>query len=607
MQTDNTIAKIIREVHTIYSECGEGELASYIPELMRANPDWYGISVITTDGYQYQVGDWQQEFTIQSVSKAFTYGMILDEHGIDYVESKIGVEPSGEAFNSISLDPGTGRPRNPMINAGAIAAVGQVFGDSLDSRFNRILRKFSEYAGRELTFDRNVYVSESATGFRNRAIANLLRSFNIIDDAVTETVEVYFKQCSILVNCADLAVMGGTLANGGINPVSKERVIKLENVDKVLSVMSTCGMYDYSGTWIYEVGLPAKSGVGGGVVGVLPGQLGLAVFSPLLDSKGNSVRGVRTFRDLSKRFNLHLFNFPSISDNALRRIYHLGEISSSRRRPVDQREVLTEYGHTTTVFELQGDLFLSALERLVRAVKRVWETTNFYIFDLKRVGLIDIATHGLVLNIVLEMIEAEKVLIIVDPNQILDRNQFVEAKLKTPFADELDDALEFCENKLMAKYLPHDVSTEPLELAEIETFLGFSPEEMLIVNELAERVEFPRGAHIIYQGTAAESMYFLASGAVSVCLHREISIRPERLAGFFPGVVFGEMGLFDHRPRSADVYADIDSVCYRITQESLMKLRLRHPLIYSHLVEQLLQDISERLRVSNKEVSMLKA
>jgi glutaminase len=606
MQTENTIAKIIREVHDRYKECGEGALADYIPELTRANPDWYGISVFTTDGFQYQVGDWKQEFTIQSVSKAFTYGMILDDHGIDFVETKIGVEPSGEAFNSISLDPGTGRPRNPMINAGAIAAVGQVDGKDMDTRFRRILHKFSEYAGRQLSFDQDVYQSESDTGFRNRAIANLLRSFNIIDDPVTETVEVYFKQCSILVNCADLALMGGTLANGGVNPVTRKRVIKLENVDKVLSVMSTCGMYDYSGTWIYEVGLPAKSGVGGGVVGVLPGQLGLAVFSPKLDIKGNSVRGVRTFRDLSKRFNLHLFNFPSISDNAIRRVYHLGEVASSRRRGSEQRRVLREHGNCTTVFELQGDLFVSAVERLIRAEKRVWDTTQYYVFDLKRAGLIDQATQGILQDIAEEIASAGKVLIMVDPNKLLDRETFLGDHLETPFSDELDDALEYCENRIVANYLPESIPTAPLKLGEMETFADFSEEELAILESLVEWTEFPRGTRIVQQGAPSDAMYFLALGAVSICLQRENSVRTERLAGFFPTVVIGEMGVIDKQTRSADVWADEDSICYKLTAESLERLRDEHPRVYCHLLEQLLRDMSERLRNSNREVSLLK-
>ncbi|MEM7312285.1 MAG: glutaminase A, partial [Planctomycetota bacterium] len=353
---DNTILRIISDLHQKHRTCNEGNLADYIPELARANPDWFGISVVTADGATYAVGDAEEQFTIQSISKAFTYGMVLDEHGVEEVRSRIGVEPSGEAFNSISLDPVTGRPLNPMINAGAIAATGMVRGSGLDQRFEKIRALFSQYADDELSVDENVYNSESATGFRNRAIANLLRNFEMLDDPVDESVEIYFKQCSILVNCRQLAVMGACLANGGVNPISGERVLNAENIDQVLSVMSTCGMYDYSGEWIVSVGLPAKSGVGGGVVGVLPGQLGVAVFSPLLDAKGNSVRGLRTFEELSRLFNLHLFNFPAISDQVIRRVYKLSEVGSHRQRVMKHHEAITKHGDSVTVIEMQGDL-----------------------------------------------------------------------------------------------------------------------------------------------------------------------------------------------------------------------------------------------------------
>jgi len=268
----SVISQIIKQLHETYRSLDGGDLADYIPELAKADPDWFGICIITADGHIYEVGDSDQEFTIQSVSKAFSYGMILDEFGFDAVSKRIGVEPSGEAFNSISLDPETGRPLNPMINAGAITATGMVPGKDFEERFEKVRSRFSEFAARDLRVDESVYQSESRTGFRNRAIANLLRNFEMLDDPVDEAVEVYFKQCSILVNCRDLAVMAASLANEGMNPITHKRVLEPENVEKVLSVMSTCGMYDYSGEWIFNVGLPAKSGVGGGILGGLPGQ-----------------------------------------------------------------------------------------------------------------------------------------------------------------------------------------------------------------------------------------------------------------------------------------------------------------------------------------------
>ena len=283
-----------------YRDCREGAPASYIPELANVDPDRFGICVATIDGHVYEVGDARHRFTIQSISKPFVYGLALDDHGSEVMARKVGVEPSGDAFNAISLRPEDGRPLNPMINAGAIATTGQVRAADATERMSRILAMFGRYVGRPLDVDEAVYESEARTGHRNRAIGHLLRNYEVLTDDPTPTVDVYFRQCAILVDCRDLALMAATLANRGVNPLTGERAIKAESVDSVLSVMASCGMYDSSGGWIYEVGMPAKSGVGGGVLAVLPGQFGIGVFSPRLDRQGNSVRAVRVCADLSR-------------------------------------------------------------------------------------------------------------------------------------------------------------------------------------------------------------------------------------------------------------------------------------------------------------------
>ena len=249
-----------------YMDLKQGAVASYIPELTKADPEWFGIALVTIDGRVYQVGDTQQAFTIQSISKAVTYGIALEDHGVESVMRKIDVEPSGEAFNSISLEPGTGRPRNAMINAGAIAAMSFIAGDSPEAKQKRTLDAYKNYLGHEVSIDEAVYRSEKSTGHRNRAIAYLLRNSNIIESDPDVLLDLYFRQCSILVNCRDLAILAATLANGGVNPITGVSALKGRFVPKVLSVMTSCGMYDYSGAWIYEVGMPAKSGVGGGII-----------------------------------------------------------------------------------------------------------------------------------------------------------------------------------------------------------------------------------------------------------------------------------------------------------------------------------------------------
>ena len=297
----------LREVHQEFAALKDGAVATYIPELAKADPDWFGICLVTANGAVYEIGDTGQPFTIQSISKPFVYGLAMEDNGRNGVLEKVSTEPTGDAFNSISLEPGSGRPRNPMINAGAIATAGLVEGRTANGRFKRVLDTFGVYAGRDLTLDEAVYRSESETGHRNRAIGHMLRNFDILTTDPMPVVELYFKQCSISVTCRDLGTMAATLANRGVNPVTGKQAIRGEYVESVLSVMETCGMYDYAGEWAYRVGIPSKSGVGGGIVGVIPGHFGIGIFSPPLDAKGNSVRGIQVCQELSERYGLHAF------------------------------------------------------------------------------------------------------------------------------------------------------------------------------------------------------------------------------------------------------------------------------------------------------------
>ena len=279
-----------------------GEVAAYIPELARADPADFGIAITTAEGEIHVVGDTEVPFTIQSISKALLYGMALEDNGPEAVLAKVGVEPTGEAFNSIRLQDGSGNPFNPMVNAGAIATTGLLTGGDTAAKLERILDTFGRYAGRALAVDEAVYRSERDTGHRNRAIAHLLRNFSVIGDDPEGVLDLYFHQCSVLVTCRDLAMMGATLANKGVNPVTGVRAVEERHVASVLSVMATCGMYDFAGEWLFDVGLPAKSGVAGGILAVLPGQLGIGIFSPPLDARGNSVRGIRVCHELSSGF-----------------------------------------------------------------------------------------------------------------------------------------------------------------------------------------------------------------------------------------------------------------------------------------------------------------
>lgn len=292
----------ILEEHAVVTD---GALADYIPELACVDPTGCGLSVSSSDGFVYESGDAGVEFTMQSISKPFTYALALDQIGDTAVDAKVGVEPSGEAFNEISVDDKTKIPKNPMINAGAIAAVALIPGATPDARSGLIREFYSACAGRQLQLDDDVYRSESAAGSRNRAIAYMLDSFGALEADPDEVLDVYYRQCSLKVTCTDLARMAASLARGGVNPLTGRRVTDTQVVQRTLSVMLTCGMYDAAGDWVSAVGMPAKSGVGGGIVAVLPGQLGIGVYSPLLDTKGNSVRGVSLCRSLSQQLGLH--------------------------------------------------------------------------------------------------------------------------------------------------------------------------------------------------------------------------------------------------------------------------------------------------------------
>ncbi|NOQ61616.1 glutaminase A [Mycolicibacterium fortuitum] len=377
-------------------ELRDGALASYIPELSTVDPESFGLSLSTSDGYVYESGDTAVEFTIQSISKPFTYALALDLIGQDAVDAKIGVEPSGEAFNEISVDNVTKTPKNAMINAGAIAAVSLVPGAGSDEIFDRILEFYSACAGRQLHVDMDVYGSEKATGNRNRAIAYMLASFGVLDGDPDEVLDVYFRQCSVRVTSTDLARMATTLARGGCNPMTGRRVIGAKVVRRTLSVMVTCGMYDATGDWVSAVGMPAKSGVGGGIVAVLPGQLGIGVYSPRLDARGNSVRGVEVCRNLSSQLGLHFLSVTRESSSTLRAVF---EVSPGVR-----------------VYEVHGDLLFAGAEQVLRTAERDRDSYDVAVLDVTRVDDINDAARAMLTGMRANLAAAGKEAYLVDPD-----------------------------------------------------------------------------------------------------------------------------------------------------------------------------------------------
>jgi glutaminase len=306
----------LEELYRRHLPVAEGEVASYYdaargyygPGSAGAERDRFAICLVTTDGEVHCAGDHEVPFALQSLSKVFVYGLALADRGRERVLERVGVEPSGDPFNAIVFDERNHRPYNPMVNAGALVTTDLVRGSQPEDQLERILAVLRLAAGNDsLEVDQRTFRSELLVADRNRATAYLMRSQGMLEGDVEAILGLYLQQCAVQVSCRDLAVMAATLANGCVNPLTGERVLPRERVRDVLSVMHTCGMYDAAGQWTYEVGVPAKSGVSGGLLAVVPGKLGIGVFSPGLDAYGSSARGVRVCAEISERLGLHVF------------------------------------------------------------------------------------------------------------------------------------------------------------------------------------------------------------------------------------------------------------------------------------------------------------
>ncbi len=302
-----TLQESVEAAYHRYLELDEGELADYIPALAQADPDDFGIVVVTAEGERFERGDTGKPFAIMSAAKPFTLALVMQQRGRDVVIDRIGVDPTGQPFNSLSgIDPQDGRPLNPMVNAGAITAVSLVTASDPDERWSAILGFYDLLAGDQLSLMNDVYKSVSTSNYRNRAIVSLLRLSGRLGADPDETLDVYNKQSCVAVTAGQLAVMGATLANGGINPLTNMRVLGPDPVRDVLAVMMMNGMYDESGIWAVRAGLPAKSGVGGGIVAVVPGRLAIVAYSPRLSESGNSVRAMRAIEDIAREQRLSI-------------------------------------------------------------------------------------------------------------------------------------------------------------------------------------------------------------------------------------------------------------------------------------------------------------
>lgn len=593
------VAEYLQELHDRHKPNRAGKLANYIPELARQDEDLFGIAFATMDGYVYEAGDTVAPFTIQSISKAIIYGLALEDHGREVVLKRIGVEPSGEAFNSIAFDERNNRPYNPMVNAGAIAATALIRGTGHAERWGRILDTFQRFVGRDLGMDESVYRSESATGHRNRAIAFLELNSGMIDGDVDEHLDLYFRQCSLLVNTADLAIIGATLANGGLNPITGERAIKADHARWVLSVMNTCGMYDYAGGWQFDVGLPAKSGVGGGIAAVLPGHLGIGVFSPRLDAVGNSERGVKVCEDISRNFRLHLFEDRGTGQDPVRRFYRGTDVRSSRVRRQAEVAALDHDGYAIGVCEVQGEVSFMQAERITRRIGEERSGLSYLILDLTRVRRVDPIAQEILRRMGRVLEDNQQTFTVSSPDQRL------RSLARDGGFPSLDAALERFEDALLNRVLAlNDDGTASTALKDFSLLAEWPAAH---IEELSSRLRsrsFKNGEPLIAAGTAARSLYFLTAGRVDVSILVGGGVT-RRISTIDAGNVFGELALFGQAKRTADVIAASEGEVLELSVDDIDALGVSAPEVHVALALAVGRSLADRLGRANREIQAL--
>ena len=595
------LLRFLNACHADFAAETSGAVADYIPELGKADPAHFGISLATLDGHVYEVGDTQIPFTIQSMSKPFVFALALDTLGAARVESVIGVEPSGDPFNSIRLN-AENHPFNAMVNAGAIACTGLIHEAKGDGAFEYIRQALGRFAGRDLDVDDAVYASENATGDRNRAIGYLLRTNAVITDNVTSVLEAYFRQCAVLVTARDIAVMAATLANRGVNPVTGEQVVTPYAISRTLSVMTSSGMFDYAGEWIYRVGIPAKSGVGGGILAALPARLGLGSYSPKLDKHGNSVRGIKVCEALSLHYNLHMLNRSDDARNSIIADYNMGKSPSRRSRRPHEQNILAAHHQDVLVYELVGALSLSSVDYVSRALAAK-PRPQFVIFDLRRVASVTPAGARLFAEEFRELAAYHVTVILSGIKRASPEWKMIAewteglSNIRNYYL--LDAAIEWTEDQVVYRHGGAIDFLEATELSEQSLLAGLTDEELTDLASLSEIRTYQTGERIIASGDPANSLFFLRSGVVHVTLPDGI-----RLATLTAGMPFGEMALLEPR-RSANVVADMSATAYEIPLRDFERFRKQHPRAGERIMRNLAQLLADRLILANAKVNLL--
>jgi glutaminase len=605
----SAIQELLNTLHQRLAGCRDGAVADYIPELAKADPDDFGIVVAMADGRIYAAGDTDKLFTIQSISKPFAYGLALQRLSLEHMQRKVGVEPSGEAFNAISLDPATGIPRNPMINAGAIATSAQIQQLAGDQAEAELLQYFAQLAGRPLEIDQEVYASERDTGHRNRAISHLLRNFDVIEGDVEPGLDLYFRQCSIRVTCRDLGVMAATLACQGRNPLTGERPLDAAVTVQMLSLMGTCGMYDFAGQWLHDVGMPAKSGVGGGVLAVVPGQFGIATYSPPLDSFGNSVRGVAACSELSRELGLHLYNRNPSDRSAISRSYTGNHCQSRRWRPNNELVLLRDHGDSLRVLHVQGLLDFYATEQLLASLEALAATTRIVLLDLHQVQEVSSEALALLLD-GLHGLERKGIALVLSRAQHLPKLLDLGATAAPSGSawqsvEDFDIAMELVESLLLERLAPAQPSVAA-KLPSVLTALAPAQRQRLV--SLLRPRRAAAGETLVRRGDDGTAMFFVESGRFTTSVSVDLGgaqRRWTRVATFTAGMCFGEISFLNGQPRTADVTADEDSHCLELRRADFDALCSEDPDTAIQLLLLLSGELGSRLVRTSSQLAVL--
>jgi glutaminase len=466
-----------------------------------------------------------------------------------------------------------------------------------------VLDVYGLCAGRELSVEEETFESERATGHRNRAIGHMLRTFEILDSDPETALDLYFRQCSVSVDCRDVSLMAATLANGGVHPLTGARAMSAATVETVLSVMTTCGMYDGTGDWVEGVGMPSKSGVSGGILAVLPGQLGVCVYSPPLDPRGNSVRGLDACRRLARDLHLHFLHVTRPSRSVVRASYDIGAVPSKRLRSPAEREALTATGSRVRVYELQGDLLFTGGERVVRTIIAAADQLDAVIVDVRGVSHLSGAAASMLGDLRSALLQSGKQLAIVDSGEHSSLRKAVAARALpdtpgVPVFEDRDAATEWAENLLLGDV---ESLSGTVALAECQLCRGLSAEHLARLEALLEERELQPGDFAVHSGDPAEEIFILACGELSVMLGPAAG--GHRLATIAAGATFGELAIVGRSARSADVRADRPSRLLVLHARDFEELAQSCPELQAALLRNLLRGAYEIVERTNRELA----